>query len=270
MHLNKLLFAGLLFLFMISPVFAQEFKNSQLQISRLQDHVWVVETSDMGTMYLIEGTNKALLIDTGTKCDSLDEIIRKITKKPLSVVLTHAHHDHAGNIGHFPEIYMHAADTVLLKNNYKGKLNFINDGYIFDLGGKKIEVSWMPAHTPGTIVLLDRPAHSCYTGDAFGSGQVWLQLKPVAPMREYIGSCSKMIKLMDNGIDSLYCGHYSYLKSALDKQHMITMLHLAESIENGTVKNAEPFTRKVSIGCENPMIATEGKVAIVYDPEHLK
>lgn len=254
----------------ISSVSAQVFKNADLQISKIADHSWVIETTDMGAMYLLEGADKALLIDTGTKCDSLDIIVKKITNKPLYVVLTHTHWDHAGNIRFFPEVYLHPADTVLLAKGYTGILHFVKDGDIFDLGGRKVEVKHTPAHTPGSIVLLDKKTRSCFTGDAFGSGQVWLQLKPFSPMSLYIKSCNKMLGLMDKGIDSLYNGHYPYQKEAMDKNYVIAMRNLALTIENGTVKNTEPFPRKVSIGCDNPMIATEGKVAIVYDPEHIK
>jgi hydroxyacylglutathione hydrolase len=270
MNFKHLIFSVFIQITVISPAFSQVFKNSQLQISKIDSHSWVIETATMSSMFLIEGNDKALLIDTGTKCDSLDKIIQKITQKPLYVVITHAHGDHDGSIDLFSDIYMQPADTVLLGDNYKGKLHFVNDGYVFDLGGKKIEVIHTPAHTPGSIILLDKQTRSCYTGDSFGSGQVWLQLKPYMTMQTYINSCNKMLNIMNSGIDSIYCGHYPYLKSALGIDHILTMKRIAVSIDNGTVKNAEPFPRKVSIGCDNPMIATEGKVAIVYDPEHVK
>jgi len=246
------------------------FKNDDLEISKLEDKVWVIETTDKTTMYLIEGTDKAMLIDTGTKCEKLDEVVHKITRKPLSVVVTHAHGDHDGNIGFFKEIYLHAADTVLLGKTYKGKVHFVKDGDVFDLGGKVIEVSHMPAHTPGSIVLLDKQAGSCYSGDAFGSGQVWLQLRPFAPMRTYINSCKKMEKLMDEGITKIYCGHYPYVKKAYDKAYITEMRTLAEALVNGTAPKATAHPQKVSIGSENPMMVTHGGATIVYDPEHLK
>jgi glyoxylase-like metal-dependent hydrolase (beta-lactamase superfamily II) len=246
------------------------FKNNDLEISKLEDKVWVIETTDKTTMYLIEGTEKALLIDTGTKCEKLDEVIRKITQKPLDVVITHAHGDHAGNIRFFNEIYIHPADTVLLDKTFKGKVHFVSDGYVFDLGGKKIEVSYMPAHTPGSIVLLDRKAGSCYSGDAFGSGQVWLQLRPYAPMKTYIESCKKMEKLMDGGITKIYCGHYPYVKKAYTKQYITEMHTLAEELVNGTAPKATPHPQKVSIGSENPMMVTLGEATIVFDSDHIK
>lgn len=249
---------------------AQVFKNKDLTITKLEKDMWVVETTDMTTMYIIEGTKKAMLIDTGTKCDKLDSIVGLITKKPLYVVITHAHGDHAGNIRYFNEIYMHPADMSLLDSSYRGKVNFVKDGDVFDLGGKKIEVKHMPAHTPGSIVLIDRKAGNCYSGDAFGSNQVWLQLRPYSPMKTYIESCAKMEKLMDEGITKIYCGHYPYVKKAYDKQYITEMRTLAEQLVNGTAPKAEPHPQKVSIGSQNPMMVTLGGATIVFDPEHIK
>ena len=76
----------------------QVFQNSELTITKLEDNMWVIETSDNCTMYLVEGTQRALLIDTGTKIKNLDTVVSSITRKPLDVVITHAHGDHAGNI----------------------------------------------------------------------------------------------------------------------------------------------------------------------------
>lgn len=248
------------------------FKNNDLEISKLGDKLWVVETTDKTTMYIIEGNDKAMLIDTGTKCEKLNEVVRRITQKPLIVVITHMHGDHAGNMYQFDEVYIHPADTVLL-NQVKpdsGKIHFVADGQVFDLGGKNIEVSHMPAHTPGSIVLLDRKAGNCFSGDAFGSGQVWLQLRPYAPIKTYINSLKKMEKLMDSGITKIYCGHYPYVKQPYTKTYIVAMRKLAESLENGTASGAKPFTTKVSIGCDNPMIVTSGPASIVYDPENIK
>jgi glyoxylase-like metal-dependent hydrolase (beta-lactamase superfamily II) len=248
------------------------FKNNDLEISRLDDKLWVIETTDKTTMYLIEGNDKAMLIDTGTKCEKLNEVIRRVTQKPLIVVITHIHGDHAGNMNQFSEVYFHAADTVLLNqaNPYRGKIHFVTDGQVFDLGGKKLEISHMPAHTPGSVVVLDRKDGNCFSGDAFGSGQVWLQLRPFSPIKTYISSLKKMETLMDGGISRIYCGHYPYVKQAYDKSYVVAMRNLAESLEKGTAPEAKPFTQRVSIGGDHPMIVTNGLVSIVFDSNHLK
>jgi hydroxyacylglutathione hydrolase len=270
---NKLLFFGITTFFSLGSAMAQPvFQNNDLTISPLpsEDRVWVVETSDKTTMYIIEGSDKAMLIDTGTRCDKLDEVIGQISKKPLYVVLTHAHNDHAGNIRYFKDIYLHPGDTVLMNKSYNGNIHFVQDGQKFDLGGRIIEVSHMPGHTPGSIVLLDRKAGVCYSGDAFGSGQVWLQVPPVMPVKIYISSLKKMEKLMDEGIQRIYCGHYPYVKTYYKKDYIVAMRELAEELEKGTVQDAKPYPTKLSIGTQNPMIVTKGQASIVFDPEKLK
>lgn len=252
---------------------AQVFKNDELEITKLEGHLWVIETTDKTSMYIIEGEKKAMLIDTGTKCSKLDSIVRLITQKPLYVVITHAHPDHAGNIAFFEEINIHQADTALLSlfgKNYKGKVNYISEGDSFDLGGKVIKVYHTPAHTPGSITLIDKEAGNSFTGDAFGSGQVWLQLKPNASVKTYVNSCIKMETLMDEGIDKVFCGHYPYVKSALTKKYISDMRKLAETLDKGTAPPGEEYPIKVSIGCKKPMIVTMGAASIVYDPENIK
>lgn len=267
--MNKLVCFSLLLFCSVSyfKADAQVFQNKELTITQLKDNMWVVETDDKTTMYVVEGTQKAMLIDVGTKTRKLDSIIRLITKKPLVVMITHAHHDHAGNIGFFDEIWLHPADTILLNRSFKGKVNFVNDGDIFDLGGTQIEVVHTPGHTPGSIVLIDRKAGICYSGDAFGSNHVWLQLKPLSPMQTYVNSCVKMEKLMDDGITDIYCGHYPYVKKAYDKSYIVSMRELADGFINGNAPDPQPYDQKV--GCKNPMCVTKGEATIVFDPEYL-
>ncbi|MCI1648071.1 MAG: MBL fold metallo-hydrolase [Bacteroides sp.] len=254
--------------------FAQEvYKNDELTISKLADKTWVVETSDNTTMYILEGEKRAMLIDTGTKCAALDKIVRKITAKPLYVVVTHNHVDHAGNIRYFKEVYMHPADSIVrVTIPFNGKYIWLRDGQIFDLGNRKIEVKWMPGHTPGSIVLLDRNIHACYSGDAFGSGQVWLQLRPHVPMKTYYESCVHMEKIMEKEeITSIYCGHYPYLHRALGLQYIIDMKNLAKCISDGDNIDVKPYpySNNVDISSKKSVFAKSGSAMIVYDSEHI-
>jgi Zn-dependent hydrolases, including glyoxylases len=264
-----------LFLILFASLFgiSQEvFKNNDLTITKLEKNLWVVETKDNTTMYIIEGTKRAMLIDTGTKCEKLDEVVKQITQKPLLVLVTHIHPDHAGNINYFDQIYFHPGDTVLMRTMhvaYNGKINYVKDGEKFDLGGTTIEALFTPGHTPGSFVLLDRATGNCYSGDAFGSGQVWMQLEPHVSMAIYAQSCKKMEALMDKGITKIYCGHYPYMKKAFDKTYMTNMRELAEELSKGTAQDAKPYPTKLPVGAKNPMIVTKGSASIVYDPDHI-
>jgi hydroxyacylglutathione hydrolase len=273
MDLKMNLLSLFLILFATMAGISQEvFKNNDLSITKLEKNMWVVETSDKTTMYIIEGTQKAMLIDTGTKCEKLDSVVKLITQKPLVVMITHIHPDHAGNIKYFDQIYLHPADTVLIRTMkvaYNGKINFVKDGEKFDLGGTTIEALHTPGHTPGSIVLLDRKAGNCYSGDAFGSGQVWMQLEPHVSMAIYAQSCRTMEALMDKGITKIYCGHYPYVKKAYDKTYISEMRQLAEELSNGNTKEAKSYPTKLPIGAKKPMIIAKGSASIVFDPDHI-
>ena len=248
------------------------FKNKELTISLIDKGTWVVETSDRTTMYILEGKKRAMLIDTGTKCEALDEIVRKITDKPFDVVLTHNHSDHSGNIHYFDEVYMHPADSLIeLRIPYYGKFNWLKDGDVFDLGGRLIEIYHMPGHTPGSIVLVDRSIQAAFTGDTFGSGLVWMQLRPHVAMTTYHQSCVRMEKMMrEQKLTKLYVGHYPHVNRILDLDYLIGMKELAKQLSEGNTTGAKDYyTQGVSISCEKPMIASNSVTSIVFDSENI-
>lgn len=263
-----------LFLLPFVHTVAQEvFKNDQVTVSVLKENVLVFETFDNTTMYLIEGDEQAALIDMGTTCDGLDQIVKQLCSKPLIVIGTHAHPDHIGCIDQFEKVWLHKADSVLIKQfakDYKGDILYLEAGQVFDLGGRKLEVDLMPGHTPGSIVLLDKENGDCYTGDAFGSGQVWLQTIPHTPIKVYYESCVRMEKIMnDTGISRIYCGHYPYLKKALDLGYLIESKDLAKRISDGEDVNAVYYPYTPDKDNKNIVIARNGFAMIVYDSENI-
>ena len=52
-------------------------------------------------MYLVEGTEKAVLIDTGSGIGSLKACVEQLTDKPVVVLVTHGHVDHAMGAAEF-------------------------------------------------------------------------------------------------------------------------------------------------------------------------
>lgn len=155
--------------------------------------------------FLVEGDERALVIDTMFGWGNLKGFCRELTSKPLTVVLTHYHGDHSGGIFDFDECYIHEADIVDLYKSawgiphekryermlsealpeYKGKITPddisrehnikvipIKDGDIFDLGGRLIEVLHVGGHSPGCIALLDRNARIAFTGDCCNSNTI--------------------------------------------------------------------------------------------------
>ncbi|MCF0141983.1 MAG: MBL fold metallo-hydrolase, partial [Parasporobacterium sp.] len=55
---------------------------------------WIISfMSGTQFLYLLEGTEKALLIDTGYAVGGLREFVEKLTDKPIEVINTHFHPD---------------------------------------------------------------------------------------------------------------------------------------------------------------------------------
>ena len=79
--------------------------------------IWSINEYDMDYIYLIEGRDRAVLIDTGTGTGDLKGLVESITSLPYHVILTHGHVDHAGGICQWQEIWMHPDDIPPLLEN---------------------------------------------------------------------------------------------------------------------------------------------------------
>jgi hydroxyacylglutathione hydrolase len=136
-------------------------------------------------MYLLEGSEQSLLVDTGWGCGPLRKYVERLTDKPICVVNTHGHPDHVGGNGWWPEVHIHAgavADLAMfpplperLELPWPGyRKVLVGEGFVFGLGGREVEVIEMPAHASGSIALLDRQTKMLFSGDEIEAGQVLL------------------------------------------------------------------------------------------------
>ena len=68
--------------------------------------------------YLLNGSSRSLLIDTGLGiCNIYDEVM-KLTNKPVTAVATHIHWDHIGGHKYFPDFYAHAEELSWLNGEF--------------------------------------------------------------------------------------------------------------------------------------------------------
>lgn len=152
-------------------------------------------------MYLVEGEDRAVLIDTGVGVGDLKELVDSLTQKPVTVLLTHGHVDHAlGAIG-FDDVRMSGLDREIYQMH---SMFDVRKGYVmgsamqggdpalvasiadadylqprtvedfaplapgdrFDLGGVSVEVLRGQGHTPGSLTMLIPEWRILLLGDA--------------------------------------------------------------------------------------------------------
>ena len=172
----------------------------------MADGLWRIDESGVH-MYLVEGTKRALLIDTGYGRADLAGYLKTLTVLPITVVNTHAHPDHEGGNSQFPRVHMHSAETPLSRfRDGPCTLVHVGEGYMFDLGSRSLMVLENPGHTPGSISLWDDQEGILFSGDSLGANTHWLFLPTSLPLGIYQNSI-RQYQTMASSIRTIYPSH---------------------------------------------------------------
>lgn len=228
----------------------------QYRTEQLDQHTWLIEEYNETSsvyMYLLEGVREALLIDTGNGTIPLEEICRDLTCLPVTVALTHGHADHIGGTGRFENVWIARADEPLyrlhstdeLRRIFAGaeyspakaaeELQFFEEGRVFDLGGRTVEVIATPGHSVGSVCFLDRERRQMFTGDTCCKAHVLLQLDHAAPIEIFLDSIRKLLDLQDY-YDITWPGHH---EKPVGKDVIRQFLAAAEGLLSGTMEGRE-------------------------------
>ena len=154
--------------------------------------------------FLLTGTKKALMVDCGMMTQDALEHAKQVTNLPVELVLTHADRDHIASIGEFDSFYMHPSEASNYYNSRDRTGLFIpvEEGHVFDLGGREIKVIATPGHTPGSIALLDEAGRFIITGDPIQDGNVFM-FGVQREMHAYLHGLLKVKQLADKFDDIL-------------------------------------------------------------------
>lgn len=209
-------------------------------------------------MYLIEGTDRALLIDAGDSESDLKEFVSKITSKPVDLCITHGHGDHAMAFSQFERVYMSHKDIDILKSLFhmdidETMVHDLQGGEVFDLGNSKIEVIALPGHTFGSMVLLDSDRQLLFTSDGLGSGGLWMQFSHCTSIETYGNNVRNLEERLEPMNDlKLFVGHDCQRGLDYGKEYIRDMRILAEMIVSGDIigkptENPEDFFGGLSV-----------------------
>ena len=159
------------------------------------------------SMYLVEGSKTAALIDTGMGAGNLTAYVRTLTHLPVVVLITHGHPDHTGQANQFSTIYFPRKDSSNKTPFNISKTQPLTDGQKIDLGGKILEIIEIPGHTAGSVAFLDAQDRRIFTGDAIGSSAVWNHINGTRPLVEFLAAIRKL-ESRTSEFDHIYGGHY--------------------------------------------------------------
>ena len=192
--------------------------------------------------FLICGTQRALLLDTGLGIGNIRTVVKRLTDLPVDVVNTHAHFDHVGGNHLFSRVYLfddpwaihrlragypeewlrgHLCGDAVCRSYPRGfdpprypiSPVFplpLQAGDVFNLGDRQLEVLHTPGHTPDSIMLLDRDCGALFTGDTVYPAALYAHFGDdyygYSDFNGYCATLERLAGLMPE-LDSLYCSH---------------------------------------------------------------
>ena len=187
--------------------------------------------------YLILGSQRALLFDTGMGMRRISEVVRELTPLPVTVLNSHTHYDHIGGNAEFDRILAVNADFTrghaagVAHEVVRGEViaeafcrgipagldtatysippftisDTIGDGSRIELGGRTIKVLRVPGHTPDAVAIVDSAAGYLWTGDTFYEAPIWLWF-PETDWAAYEQSVDRIASLVP-GLTRVFGAH---------------------------------------------------------------
>ena len=135
------------------------------EIIQIDHNTWRIEDAGV-RMFLLAGSDRALLIDSGMNIHNARDIASSLTDLPISLLNTHSDRDHTGSNGQFDSFYMHPDEEQHYRETGgTGKLIPVREGDVLDPGGRPLKIIHLPGHTPGSIAVLDTAARVLISGD---------------------------------------------------------------------------------------------------------
>ncbi len=187
-----------IFISLIVSVSCGNQKPEWYRIEKIDDNTYIISepnSSQGNSCFLIMGNKEGILFDSGTgesKTPKITQVIESLTKLPVTLLLSHFHFDHIGNLSDFtrigiPEIeslqQRLSADSLihltqsetLIKDPVSLKISRqFPLGKEIDLGNRKLKILHTPGHSKESISIIDTENAYIFTGDLVYNGLLLL------------------------------------------------------------------------------------------------
>ncbi|MCQ2575213.1 MAG: MBL fold metallo-hydrolase [Treponema sp.] len=215
-----------------------------MEIIEINEHTCRFEDSGV-RFFLLEGTKKALLIDSGMNTPEAAKIAASITELPVELLNTHADPDHISGNGGFSQFYMSPAEEENLRSHgNNGKIIPVSEGDIIDLGDRPLKIIDIPGHTPGSIAIIDVNNRALIAGDSVQNGNIFM-FSERRNMKKYAESLKHLQKFTDQ-FDEIYPSHGTF---PVYNEQITKLIQGAEEINAGKASGnqIEMFGNKVML-----------------------
>ncbi len=221
-----------------------------MEIVKMSEDTWRIEDEGV-RFFLLAGTNKALLIDSGMQIHNAKEIAGQLVSLPVELLNTHGDRDHVGSNDEFESFYMHPAEASNYYNTQKKKGNFVpvENGDVIDLGGRRLEIISIPGHTPGSVAILDVDNRVLYGGDTVQDGTIFM-FGVQREFHAYLHSLKKL-EALSGQFDSIYPSHGTIpvKPDLIPKLHEAALKVLAGDIKAEDAEFHGMALKKYDAGC---------------------
>ena len=194
--------------------------------TRKKERTGMIETISMGEgtwrledgfvrFFLLAGTEKAVMIDSGMNCPNASELAKQLTDKPVMLLNTHGDGDHTSGTAGFSEIHIHPADYegCEVGKRYPGTaLAELHDGDVIDLGDRPLKIIHIPGHTAGSVAILDVKNRALYAGDSVQKGHIFMFGDKRRPNQ--FGASLEKLSAMKDEYDCIYASHDEFMVPA--------------------------------------------------------
>ena len=180
-------------------------------------------------------TGELLVIDPGDQAQLIEKQIEKTGAKPVAILLTHGHFDHAGAAEELADkyqisIYAHEAERETLEDpglNLCGMIGehkvyhadiFVKDEEVLNLAGFSIRVFFTPGHTIGGCCYYIADEKILFSGDTLFQESVGRTDFPRGSASDLIRAIREKLMPLPDDV-TVYTGHDESTLIGYERMH---------------------------------------------------